>query len=444
MSFKNVFLSCSFVLLSLTAWCEQLTFQHAIELALKHSPAIGMAAADQMKAQAAYQEVKNNYLPNVTVGSGIGYSYGYPLSLEGSAPSIFNVNYQSALYNPALREFMKSAKLEWNAASKSTDDQRKDVILDTALTYLQLDKTQSQLKILKDQEAEATRLADIVAQRVQQGVDSQVEQTKAKLLAARVHMRLAELEGNSDILRDKLSQLTGLQAQGIETATESIPKLPEVDQQADLASKAVENSVAVKVANERAEAQAVKARGEWKSLYPSFDLVAQYGLFSKYNNYEDFFRKFQRNNATFGMAIRFPIFNFVQRAHAEQADADAIKAKRQVDAVKNQVSAETLKLQRAVRQLSATQQVAQLEYQLAQSEADATQIRSESGGAAPSNPNEPAAPAQAVTARDVANARIQASDKYAQYLDTAFEYDKTRLQLLRATDELEGWATQGK
>jgi outer membrane protein TolC len=239
------------------------------------------------------------------------------------------------------------------------------------------------------------------------------------------------------VLRQKLSELTGLSAQSIDTNTESVPKLPEIDQQADLQSKAVENSTALKVATEHAQAQEHRAKGEHNALYPSFDLAAQYGLFSKFNNFEDFFRKFQRNNATFGIGIRFPFLNFAQRARAEGAEAEAIKARKQVDQVKNQISEETLKLQRAVHQLAAAQEVAQLEYQLAQADVETTQIRAQSGTAGPTNEN---GSGQTVTARDVSNARIQAADKYSQYLDTTFEYDKARLQLLRATGELDTWA----
>jgi outer membrane protein TolC len=442
-SSQVLILLCLLLVGTAPAWAEQVTFQRAIQLALTHSPAMGIASADQRKAERAYQETRSAYLPTLVFGSGLGWSYGYPLSIEGSAPSIFNVNYQSALYNPAVNEFIKSAKMEWHATANNSQDQRKDVILDTAVSYIQLDKMVTDLKSLKDQETNAGALADIVSQRVQQGVDSQVELTKAKLVAARVRLSIAEMEGNADLLRNKLSQLTGLPAASIETVSDSVPKLPEFDQESDLASKALENSAAVKAAEQRAQAQQFKARGEHKALYPSFDLVGQYGLFARFNNFEDFFRTFQRNNATVGVSIKFPIFNFVQKAHAEQADADVIKANRQVDAVKGQVSAETLRLQRSVRQLAAAQQVSDLEYQLAKSEAEATQIRAETGGVSQISTNAPAG-AGAVTARDVANARIQASAKYSQYLNTTLEYDKTRLQLLRAIGELENWAIPAK
>jgi outer membrane protein TolC len=420
---------------------QELTFAHAIQLALVHSPAMGEAVADQMKAQDAYQEMFNQYKPNLTIGSGVGYSYGYPLSIEGSAPSIFNVNYMSTLYSPALRDFLKSAKLQWNAAAKSSEDQRKDVILDAAVTYVQLDKLLAELKLLGNQQDEATNLVKIVSERVQQGVDSQVELTRAKLVGARVQMQIAQVEGNADVLRTRLAQLTGLPADSISTDTESIPGFPEVDQHSDLAGLALSNSSTVKAADERAQAEAFRAKGEWKSTYyPSFDFAAQYGLFSnELNNYEDFFKKFQRNNASFGVVIRLPIFNYVQHAKSDEAAADALKAKKQAESVKDQVSSQTLQLQRSIRQLAAATEVAHLEYQLAQSEAEATQIRAEQGAAPPTSEGQPQG-ATTINARDVTNAKLQVGDKYSQYVDTSFELDKARLQLLRATGELEKWA----
>ena len=81
---------------------ETLSLKRAVELALAHSPAAGEASADSQRAFASYREAKDQYLPQFLIGSGLGDSWGYPLSLEGSAPSLVNVTAQSALFNPAL------------------------------------------------------------------------------------------------------------------------------------------------------------------------------------------------------------------------------------------------------------------------------------------------------------------------------------------------------
>src|SRR5438132_921765 len=82
---------------------------------------------------------------------------------------------------------------------------------------------------------EAREAEQIVSDRLHEGVDSEVELTRAKLTTAKVVMNIAQSQGAADLLRARLSQLTGLPADSIRTLTESIPKLPEVNQDSDLA-----------------------------------------------------------------------------------------------------------------------------------------------------------------------------------------------------------------
>ena len=80
-----------------------------------------------------------------SVGSGLAYSNGFPMSIEGSAPSVFNLNYQSFLINPAQREFIKSAKQNWLASASTAQDQRNATLLETAISYIQLDALTARL-----------------------------------------------------------------------------------------------------------------------------------------------------------------------------------------------------------------------------------------------------------------------------------------------------------
>src|SRR3984893_6652956 len=85
---------------------EPLPLKRAVELALAHSSTAASANADQQRVFSSYREARSQYIPQFILGSGLGKSWGYPLSLEGSAPSIVNLNTQSALINPALRDFV--------------------------------------------------------------------------------------------------------------------------------------------------------------------------------------------------------------------------------------------------------------------------------------------------------------------------------------------------
>jgi outer membrane protein TolC len=421
------------LLLPASVLAEPVTLRQTVELALKHATSAAIAADEVQHASAAYRELHNSYIPQVTVGAGLGWSYGFPLSLEGSAPSLFNVTAQSALLHPELRPFLRAAEMEGAAASSRSKDQRNQIIQDTVLSYAELEKWEQRLARLHQAEPEAQRMQAAVADRVKEGIDSELEGTKARLSEARLRLRIAEAQGAADVLRERLSKLTGLPASGIQTETESIPALPEGAKNAaqEVAQenetvKATDSNPAVQSAVEHARAQFLVAQGEHKSVLPTVDFAAQYALLSTINNYQNYYVRgsFQSNNATVGVAIRFPIFNAAQRSRAQAADADARKAKSQADAARNQVSEETLRLQRSVTQMQAARDVAELEYEIAQKNIDAVQTRMNSATA---------------NLHDLDNARTQASERFIALQDVTFELERSQVSLLRATGELETW-----
>jgi len=404
---------------------EPVTLRHAVELALQHANGTAMAAADEQHASASYRELRNSYVPQVTAGAGLGWSYGFPLSLEGAAPSLFNITAQSALLHPELRSFIRAAQTESSATSFHSKDQRNQIIQETVLSYAELEKWEQRLARLHEAEPEAQKMQAAVADRVKEGIDSELDGTRARLSQARLRLRIAEAQGAADVLRERLSKLTGLPAAGIQTETESIPALPSVSQEEDAPTKAADSSPAVQSAVEHARAQYLRAQGERRSLLPTIDFAAQYALLSTYNNYDEFYKSFQRNNATVGVAIRFSFLNAAQRSRTEAADAEARKAKTQADAARNQVSEETLRLQRSVTQMQAARDVAELEYEIAQKNVEAVQTRMNSATA---------------NLHDLDNARTQASERFIALQDVTFELERTQVSLLRATGDLESWA----
>src|SRR5579884_1596182 len=404
---------------------KQLSFRTAIELAIKNSTMSGVAQADLQRARATVRQSKDVFLPQFVLGSGLGASYGFPLSLEGAAPSIFNVNFQGALVNFAQRNYIKAAKSDVAATAAQNADRRNDVIMEAALDYVQLDLLESSLTIQREQQSAAQKFQDIVGQRVQAGLDSPVETTRAKLAGARTKLDIAQTQAAADQLRLRLSQLTGLPVTAIQTSTESIPELPAIAQDQDLPGEAVKNSPTVKIAEAAADAKAFRAKAEHDQLYPAIDFVGQYAVLARFNNYDQFFQKFQRHNVTAGVAVRFPFFNPVQHAAADVAKADAVKSRKEAQNVKEQVSADTLKLQRSIQQLAAARDVAQLEHQLAQADIEATHAKIESGGA---------------SIKDEQNALVVEHERYTAYLNSTFELDRAEIQLMRQAGQLESWA----
>jgi outer membrane protein TolC len=408
---------------------EPVTLHQAVELALKHATGISIAAADQQHASASYRELRNSYIPQLNAGAGIGWSDGFPLSLEGSAPSLFNVNAQSALINPALKDFIHAAQSDIAVSALHTKDQRNQVIQDTVLSFAELAKWEQRLSRLRETMAAAEQMETAVGQRVREGIDSQMDGSKARLSVARLRLRMAEASGAADVLRQHLSRLTLLPAASFEIDPDSVPGLPAVKADADTQTESLANATdanpVVQAAVEHARAQYLRVKAERRSLWPSLDFAAQYANLATYNNYDAYYNHFQPNNATVGVAIHLPFLNLAQHERVKEAESEASKATKQAEAARNQVSEETLRLQRSVTQMQAARDVAQLEYEIAQSTVEATRTRMESSAA---------------NLHDLDNAQAQASERLITLQDVTFELERSQVALLRATGDLETWA----
>ena len=425
-------LACAGLSLSGILWAadaapaaEPLRFRTAVDLALQHSGVMGIATVNQWRSQKAYQEVRNHWLPQLTVGSGLGYSYGFPLTLEGSAPAVANFTSTQSLFNLSLKEFLKAAKIDWKATSFDVQDKREEVILDAALSYAQLVNLTGKLATLAEAQAAAEKAQFMTEQRLKEGVDSKLDLTKSQLAEARIRLRIADAQGQADVLREHLAKLTGLTPAEIQPDPDSMPQLPFISQEDNLAARAVANSPVVKLAEQKTEAAAARAKGEHRATLPFADLASQYAYLARFNGYDQYFIKYTSNNLAAGLNIKFPFFNPVQKARAAQADADTIVAHKQADLTRNQVSENALKLQRSLRQLQAARDVAKLEWQVSQGDLETTQARIQSGSG---------------STRDAQIAQLEVNDKYAAYLDAEFELTRAGLQLLRLTGELENWA----
>ncbi|MGB8471165.1 MAG: TolC family protein, partial [Candidatus Sulfotelmatobacter sp.] len=272
-----------------------------------------------------------------------------------------------------------------------------------------------------------------IAQRVKEGVDSEIDGSKARLSVARVRLRMVEASGSADVLREHLSRLIGLPSASIEIDPDSVPALPVVKPEADpdteSLAKATDANPVVQAAVEHARAQYLRVKGEQRSLWPSIDFAAQYALLATYNNYDAYYTHFQPNNATVGVAIHLPFLNLAQHERVKEAESEARKATKQAEAARNQVSEETLRLERSVTQLQDARDVAELEYEIAQSNVKATRTRMESSTA---------------TIHDLGDAETQASERWIKVQDVTIELERSQVELLRATGDLDRWALGAK
>lgn len=408
---------------------EPITLRHAVELALQHATGIGIATADEQRSTAFYHELRNSYIPQVNVGPGIGYSDGFPLSLEGAAPSLVNVTAQSALFHPELKFFLQADRSDIKDAELRLKDQRNGVIQDTVLSYAELAKWERRLSGLRETQGEEEKMQMAVEDRVKEGIDSEMDATRARLSVARVRLRIVEASGSADVLREHLAKLLGVTRETLEIDPDSMPALPAMKEDANVPSKASEENPAVQAAIEHERAQFLRVKGAKRALWPNLDFASQYANLASFNNYEKYFsgvngRAFQPNNFTIGVALHLPFFNFSQRYKIDEAKADSARATSEAQGARNQMTEDILRLQRSVSQLQAGRDVAELEYEIAQQSVEATKTRMDAGTA---------------NLHDLDTAQLQMNERFIALQDTSFELERSQVALMRQTGDLEHW-----
>ena len=71
-------------------------------------------ALAQARYEVAEREIgvkdKSAFQPNLYTGSGAAYTYGFPLTPGGAAPSIINFSYVQALFNPVQTAQLRAAE----------------------------------------------------------------------------------------------------------------------------------------------------------------------------------------------------------------------------------------------------------------------------------------------------------------------------------------------
>lgn len=420
-------IACSAFAIAVAPASAQISFSTAISLALKSNPKVLVAQADVDKALAALQQLRDAYIPTIVGGSGVGPpSYGFPLG----QPSIFNITSQSLVFSYSQRDYVRAARSALDAANLNLKDIREGVAEDTAITYLALDRDIQRQAALQQQQGFADRLVSIVQDRLDAGQDTPIDLTLSRLTAAQVRLTRLRAEDETASDRAHLARLIGLPEQGLGTTSDSVPTLPAISpgltDTTPLTSPAVESAYAT--AHSKQETAFGEARYLWR---PQIFFEGQYSRFAKYTNIQDYYFRFQQNNAAVGVQINIPVYDMVHRAKAREAAADASHALHEADMVRDQFFDSRLRARHTAAELSTRAEIATLDQQLAQQQLDVMLVQLKVGSGNLSAPQ--------MSPKDEQTARIAEREKFVAVLNANFEAQQAQINLLRASGELETW-----
>jgi outer membrane protein TolC len=167
-----------------------LTLKRVIELALQNSTDLQLAKVQSQLAQHSALITKAEFLPNLYVGSGAGYTYGIPETPGGRAPAIFDVTYTQQVLNEPLRGQSKELQEQARSQKIVLQDVRNSVIVRTAMAYLELGKVRHSLELLRAEQESADKILQVTTGRESEGFELPVEVTKAQLTKAQVVQRI--------------------------------------------------------------------------------------------------------------------------------------------------------------------------------------------------------------------------------------------------------------
>ncbi len=407
----------------------QISLSSAVDLAEKNSTSVRSAKAEVDRAAAAVTQTRDAYAPNVVLGSSVGPPpYGFPLG----NPDIYDVNADSLLFSFSQPDYVRAARSGLRAATLSLKDAQQQVALDVALDYVELDHDLKEIAALEQESDFARSLAQIEQDRVSAGVDPRTNALQAELTAAQVEERRIHLENDADLMRQKLANLTGLPAAGLETNPGSIPALPASPAEARNDQQIAENSPSVGAAYALAQSKLYTAFGDSRqNMRPSIGFGLKYQRFAQYQNFENYYHNFQQNNVSAGVQLTIPIFNPSLKAKARESAAEAARARADADTSRNILSEQMAAMRGNVRELAAQQHVAQVQSALAQEQLKTVETQIASGTGLPNAPGVPPTESQ--------KAHIQEREYYVDKLDADLALTKVELNLLKVTGQIEAW-----
>jgi outer membrane protein len=416
------------LLLPLVAICLRaetitLTLKEAVARALQGSPDVALARLDEQKAALNVRVVKDPFSTKIGMGSGIAYTNGYPLSIEGSGPSIVQARASQYVYNKPQSYLVAEAREYARGAAYTTGSKRDEVAFRVVSLYLDADKARRLSDAAAREIEELTKVSRAVAARVEEGRELPIENRRANLNVLRAKQRLDSLNDDQDIAERQLAVVLGGGAEDrVRTADIDRPAPATPATEAAALETALASNKEIKRLDSAMLAKGLEAKSYQATRLPRVDLVAQYGLFSTYNHYDEYFRKFQRNNGEIGVSFQLPLLPGPGvKAQAALAEGDAARLKIEKSQLQSRIALDVHRAYQDVSKAQTAREVAQAELQLARDQLSIVLAQAGEGR---------------VAMRQVEEARFAEEEKWMAFFDADSAVERARFNVLHQTGEI--------
>jgi outer membrane protein len=416
-----------FVLASLVATAHAelhtLTLRQALNRALEQNPDIALARLDEQKAAQAVRLAKSPFSPTLAAGSGIAYTNGFPMSIDGAAPSIVQARARESLFNRQQSLIAAVARENGRGAGISIEAKRNEIAFRTASLFLDAQRAARLADLARKQVDSLQKIAEAMQARVSEGRELPIESKRAALSLARGRQRVEQLVDDQDSTERSLAVVLGFSADDQVRAAAEEWKPPALPSNEDAAiQSATQSSNELRKLQSELAAKELDVRAQKAARLPTIDLVAQWGLFAKFNNYTNYFRTFQRSNGEIGASITIPLWSGPSvSAATAQAEADAARVRIEMNAARNRISLETRQNFQTLHKAETERDVARLDLDVARDQVSILLDQMNEGRA---------------TLQQVEQARFNEDEKWIAFYDAQYAAEKAAWDLLHRTGDL--------
>ncbi|HMF75945.1 MAG TPA: TolC family protein [Bryobacteraceae bacterium] len=412
-------LALAFITLSAIASAEvrQLTLQQTLEIAARQNPDVTLARLDEQRAGQGVKVAIDPFRPKIYGGSGLAETYGYPNSIDGSAPSLFQLKTDMALYDRPKRLRVASAREGARGSQFAAQAKADEVAYQAADLFLTASRTTHQRETISGQLPSLQRVVESMSAAVNEGSELPLELSRARVNLAISEERLSSAKLDQDYYEMMLAVLLGYPAsdrvQPVDSDLSQTPTPPSEEEAADMALR---NNRDLKQMQSNVLAKELDVRSYKSEKYPKVNLVAQYALFAKYN-YVNYFQKFQRNNFQIGASITIPLVTGSAAAGlALQTYTDMQKIRVQMDQVRNRIITDTRRSYEVWEKAENIRNLSRMQLDLARQELTVLLAQNSEGR---------------VLLSKVEQARLDEGDRWLALYDAETQVTRAKLAILR-------------
>jgi len=400
-----------------------LTLRQAVDVALKENPDLVLARLDEQKAQDAIRVAKDPFIPKVYMGSGAAKVWGYPTSIEGAAPAIFQTRTDMALFNRPKSYELARVRETARGAGLDTQSKSDQVAYQTATLFLEAQQMARNAQSLQLEVESLKRVSAAVGLQVDEGRRLPIENKRVAVDLARASQRFEALSGDLDYAEASLAVVLGYSAADRVQPMEEERAALEVPASEQAATElALQNSRDIRKLESQLQAKGIEVKEDLAARWPVVNLVAQYELLAK-TDYEGFFNRFQRNNGELGVSIQVPLLTgSASKGLASQAQIDIRELGTQLGQTRNRIQLDTEKSYRELEKTTKAQEVARLDLDYTRDQVSLLLSQLGEGRA---------------TQQQVDDARLAEQEKWIAFYDAQHLVENARLDLLRQTGTLQ-------